>query len=107
MVMGAALAVFFSPLASALGAESPIIAIGGVAVVAWGGLVARLSIGAPWRRITALVIAANLAATVALMTIGLLADVDPAVRVVLMGIAVQVGAFAALQAHALWSPFVR
>ena len=45
------------------------------------------------------------AAVLALVAAG--AEVAPAARVVIAGIGFQVFLFAALQAHALWSPFVR
>jgi hypothetical protein len=84
-----------------------VVAIGGVATLVWGGIVARMSLGGPWRRITAFVTVTNAAAAGVLTIIVLAADVGPAAAVVLLGAALQVVAFAAIQAHALWSPFVR
>lgn len=107
MTMGAALAVFFAPIATAVEAPKPLIAIGGVATVVWGGLIARMSLGSPWRRITTLVAAVNLAATAALAVVAVVTDIQPVARVLLLGVALQVFAFAAIQAHALWSPLVR
>jgi hypothetical protein len=105
--MGALLAVFFAPISDALDAPRSLVVIGGVAVVVWGGLVARMSVATAWRPITIWIVAANLVAASSLAGIGLQAEVDPAVRVLLIGVGAQVFAFAALQAHALWSPFVR
>lgn len=107
IVMGAAMAVFFSPIAAAVMAPKPLIAIGGVATAAWGGMVVRMSFGGPWRRITAYVVVVNLAATAALTLLAALGDLDTAGRVVLGSIAIQVLGLAAVQAHALWSPFGR
>ena len=107
IVMGAVAAVLFAPLASALDAPKFLVALGGLATVAWGAFVARLAGASSWRNVTVLVVAANVAAAGALAAVGLIAEVEPAVRVVLLGVAVQVAGFAAIQAHALWSPFVR
>ena len=107
VVMGAAAAVLAAPLASALDMATPLVLVGGIAAAVWGGFVARLAGASSWRTVTVIVVAANLMAAGALAGIGLVADLAAPVRVVLLGVALQVGGFAAIQAHALWSPFVR
>lgn len=107
IVMGAALAVMFRPIAETLTAPKPLIAIGGIATAGWGGLVARFSVAAPWRRVTTFVVVANLAAVGAASVVMVAADLDTPARVLLGGLSLQVLGFAAVLAHALWSPLVR
>lgn len=104
MTMGAAAALAFRPVAAAVEAPRPLIAMGGLATVVWGGLVGRLAIAPWWRPVTMLVVAVDLAAAATLAGVVLFADLGPAADVVVVGIAIQVFAFAAVQAHALWSP---
>lgn len=97
----------FRPVASAIEAPRMVVALTGTSTIVWAGLVWVVSRVPSWRTATALVVAANLAAVAALVVTLLASEASDARTVVLGIIAAQVFAFAAVQAHALWSPFGR
>jgi hypothetical protein len=105
--MGVLALIGFRPLASAIDASRPLVLTAGGAAMLWAGLVWVLSRVPSWRPATALVVVANLAAVAALAVTLLATDASDGRTVVLGIVAAQVFVFAAVQAHALWSPFGR
>lgn len=99
--MGLAAILWFIPLAGALDAPRPIVALGGIVGVIWAGFVAIFSRVPSWRTATALVAVANAAAASALIAVVALTQGPPARTVLLSGLAIQVLGFAAVQIRAL------
>jgi hypothetical protein len=104
--MGAAVTVGHRPIARLLETSRVLLIIAGIATVIWGLFVLILSRIPSWRPATTLVVIANLLVSGTLFTLALTNPSDGRLAL-LMGIGIQVFAFAALQAHALWSRFGR
>jgi hypothetical protein len=105
--MGVATAAAFRPVAEVLEASSVLVALIGMGAVVWGGFVWVAARVPSWRTATTFVVVVNLA-IVAAIAVVLMGVGGPTGRTVVFGaIGIQVFGFAAIQAHALWSPFGR
>lgn len=105
MVMATGAAVFAPDLGDGLGIASRSVVIGAGATFLWGAGLLRFGGGTRWRPVTIAAVAANLAVAASLAAISLGAEADSVRAIVAAGGALQVCAFAAVQAHALWTPF--
>ena len=106
-LLGAATVVFVSPIARVIDVSRLIVIITGIGAALWGGFVWIVARIPSWRTGTAVVVIANVAATALILFVMVVVDGPTARSVVLGGVGIQVFAFAAVQAHALWSPFGR
>jgi hypothetical protein len=107
VVTGLAITIAFHPVAVALQAPRPAIGLIGLLTVAWGVAVGFMSGADRWRSVTTLAVAVNLSVTAAIGAMVLTMSLPDGGEALLLVIAAQVFAFAAIEAHALWSPFGR
>lgn len=104
LVMGSVAVIAFRPVAEVIGAPRFLVAILGLGVLFWSGFVYLLSRVPSWRTATTIVMIGNLVAVGILLLGVILRSRSTASEVLLIGIALQVFGFAAVQMRALWLP---
>lgn len=107
MVMATGAAVFAPHVGDGLGITPRWVVVGAGATFLWGAALLRFGGGTRWRPMTVAAVVANLAAAATLAAASLAAEAGSGREIVAAGGALQVFAFAAVQGHALWSPFGR
>jgi hypothetical protein len=106
-ITGLALGATMAPLSEAIDVAAAWIVVAGLLTVAWGIAIRWMAHHDAWFRWTVAVLLANVGAAAGLLGATLAAGLTPGIQGLFWIVAAQVFGFAALQAHALWSPFVR